>query len=74
MSDNKHIGEKFEDLTIIAESTRKPNGYLRYYWTRCKCGNIKRYRYDQIRKKGNCGDCADFSESLKEVRNGREKE
>lgn len=73
MTEDRHIGEKFDDLTILAEAQRKPNGYLRYYWVKCECGNIKRYRYDQLKKKGNCGDCADFSTSLKEVLNGGEK-
>lgn len=57
---DKHLNEKHEDLTIIARSQRKPNGYLSYYWCKCACGNIKRYRYDQVRKNGNCGQCEDF--------------
>lgn len=59
----KHLGEKHGDLTIIARSSKQSNGYLHYYWTRCKCGNIKRYRYDQARRAGNCGLCEDFIES-----------
>ena len=60
---DKRIGEQHGDLTIIAKSTKQANGYLPYYWTRCKCGNIKRYRYDQARRVGNCGLCEDFIES-----------
>lgn len=59
----KHIGEKHGDITIIASSTKPANGYLYYYWCKCDCGNIKRYRYDQARRVGNCGMCEDFSES-----------
>lgn len=62
MSD-KHIGEKFGELTIVAKSTKEPNGYLNYYWTRCSCGNYKRFRYDFVKKAGNCGMCKDFKES-----------
>lgn len=74
---DKRIGEKHGDLTIIARSTKEPNGYLSYYWTKCKCGNIKRYRYDQARRVGNCGMCEDFTESgvnaaLKDIANGKE--
>ena len=60
---DKHINEVHDQLTIIAPSTKKANGYLHYYWTRCSCGNIKRYRYDQVRKNGNCGMCEDFKDS-----------
>lgn len=60
---DKHIGEQLGDLTIVAASSKEPNGYLYYYWCKCKCGNIKRYRYDQARRVGNCGLCEDFSES-----------
>ena len=69
-----HIGEKHGDLEIIARSTKESNGYLYYYWTRCKCGNIKRYRYDQARRVGNCGLCEDFTASkVNEVlRNGEQ--
>ena len=58
---DKHIGEVHNDLTIIARSTKDSNGYLYYYWTKCACGNIKRYRYDQVRRAGNCGLCEDFT-------------
>ena len=58
-----HINEIHQDLTIIANSTKKANGYLHYYWCRCSCGNLIRLRYDQIRKKGNCGKCEDFNDS-----------
>lgn len=74
----KRIGEKHGELTIIAPSaTMSANGYLPYYWVRCSCGNIKRYRYDQARKVGNCGFCDDFKESgvlkaLEGVENGKE--
>lgn len=54
------IGEKHGDLTIVAKSIKEPNGYLYYYWTRCSCGNFKRFRYDQARRAGNCGLCEDF--------------
>lgn len=60
---DSHIGEKWGDLTIIARSMRPANGYLYYYWVRCSCGNIKRYRYDRIRSVGNCGMCEDFKKS-----------
>ena len=59
----KHLQEQHGDLTIVARSTKAPNGYLPYYWTKCSCGNYKRLRYDQIRKKGNCGLCEDFRDS-----------
>ena len=69
---SKHIGEKHGELTIIARSQKPSNGYLYYYWARCSCGNIKRYRYDQARRVGSCGLCEDFtnSEVLKAL-NGR---
>lgn len=60
---DKHIGEKHGNLTIIAKSGKNPNGYLYYYWTLCDCGNVKRYRYDQVRRVGNCGMCEDYKES-----------
>ena len=53
------IGEQHENLTIIAKSSKDSNGYLHYYWVRCKCGYIKRLRYDQIRKGKACGLCDD---------------
>lgn len=59
----KHIGEQHGELTIIAKSAKQSNGYLHYYWTECSCGNIKRYRYDQARRAGNCGLCEDFKTS-----------
>ena len=70
---DKHIGEVHGELTIIARSQKEPNGYLAYYWTRCSCGNIKRYRYDQARRVGDCGLCEDFAASkVNEVlRNGK---
>ena len=70
----KYIGEKHKELEIIAISSKEPNGYLPYVWTRCSCGNIKRYRYDQARRKGNCGLCEDFRASgVNEVlRNGKQ--
>lgn len=60
---DKHIGEQHKDLTIVALSTKKANGYLYYYWTKCACGNYKRFRYDQVRRAGNCGMCEDFRAS-----------
>lgn len=60
---DKHINEEFKDIKLIALSTKQANGYLSYYWCQCKCGNIKRYRYDQARRVGNCGMCEDFKES-----------
>lgn len=59
----KHLGEKHGAITIIARSIKPANGYLYYYWCKCDCGNIKRYRYDQARRVGNCGMCEDFIES-----------
>lgn len=63
MIDDKRIGEVHGDLTIIARSAREPNGYLWFYYARCKCGNIKRLRYDALRKAGTCGNCEDFTAS-----------
>lgn len=60
---DKHINEQLGELTLIARSQRPANGYLHYYWCKCSCGNIKRYRYDQARKNGNCGMCEDFRDS-----------
>lgn len=60
---DKRIGEKHNELTIIATSTKPANGYLKYYWCLCSCGNIKRYRYDQLRRVGSCGMCDDIIES-----------
>ena len=60
---DKNIGEIHGDIEIIALSTKQANGYLNYYWCKCKCGNIKRYRYDQARRVKNCGMCQDFMES-----------
>ena len=59
----KHVGEKHGELTIISPSKKPSNGYLHYYWVKCDCGNVRRYRYDRIRKVGNCGMCDDFKES-----------
>jgi len=74
---DKHIGEIQGELTIVALSNKNKNGYLNYYWTKCSCGNIKRYRYDQIRKNKACGLCEDYKESnvnsaLKELERGKE--
>lgn len=74
---NKHIGEKHGNLTIIARSIKQANGYLPYYWCKCDCGNVKRYRYDQARRVGNCGLCEDYTESevnrvLEGLNNGKE--
>lgn len=63
MNKDKHVGEKHKELVIVAKSTKAPNGYLNYYWTRCSCGNYKRFRYDLLKKAGNCGMCQDFKES-----------
>lgn len=72
---DKHIGEQHGDLRIVARSTKTPNGYLSYYWTVCACGNIKRYRYDQARRVGNCGLCEDFTASkVNEVLRNGEKQ
>lgn len=60
---DKHIGETHGELTIIAPAEKAPNGYLRYYWTRCSCGNVKRLRYDQARRNNDCGLCEDFKNS-----------
>ena len=58
-----HINEVHGDLTIVARSKRPSNGYLHYYWCKCACGNLKRYRYDQLRKNKACGLCEDFTAS-----------
>lgn len=63
MKTDIHIGEKHDQLTIIALSNKSPNGYMKYYWTMCECGNYKRLRYDLVKKKGCCGMCEDFKES-----------
>ena len=60
---DKHKNERHNSLLIVARSTKPANGYLSYYWVKCDCGNIKRLRYDQIRKKCNCGMCEDFKAS-----------
>ena len=72
-----HINEVHKDLTIIASSSKKANGYLHYYWCKCACGNLIRLRYDQARRKGDCGKCDDFrasgvSDKLKELGSGKE--
>lgn len=59
----KHVGEKHGNLTIICPSIKPSNGYLHYYWVKCDCGNIRRYRYDRIKQVGDCGMCEDFKES-----------
>lgn len=74
---DKRIGEQHGNFTVIARSTKEPNGYLKFYWARCKCGNIKRLRYDNIRKGVGCGLCEDFTESgvlkaLEGMNNGNE--
>lgn len=64
---DKHIGEVHGDLTILCPSSKPNQGYLYYYWCKCACGNIKRYRYDQLRRAGACGLCEDALQSnLKE--------
>lgn len=60
---DRHIGEVHGNLIIVAKSTKPDNGYLSYYWTKCSCGNFKRYRYDAVKKKGSCGMCEDFKQS-----------
>lgn len=61
---SNHIGETYGDLTIISLAEKKtPHGYLYYYWCQCKCGNIKRMRYDRIRQGAPCGMCEDFKAS-----------
>lgn len=73
------IGEKHGDFTIIAKSTKPAQGYLNIYWVKCSCGNIKRLRYDYIRKQKGCGMCEDFRESntlesyLKELNGGKQE-
>lgn len=73
------IGEKNGALTIIAKSGKKKQGYLSYYYVRCSCGNIKRYRYDKVRQGKPCGMCQDFKSSgvqdayLRDVLNGTEE-
>lgn len=64
---DKHIGECHKELTILTPSTKDPNGYLWYYWVRCSCGNVVRLRYDQIRKKGSCGLCEDYINSMVDI-------
>lgn len=76
---DKHIGERQQNLTLIARSTKQSNGYLYYYWCKCDCGNVKRYRYDQARRVGCCGQCEDFKESgvsaaLEGTNNGKEQQ
>lgn len=74
---DKHIGERHGKLLLVARSKKPANGYLHYYWCKCDCGNIKRYRYDQARKNGACGLCEDFTnscvnEQLKGLGSGKE--
>ena len=61
---DKRIGEVHGELTIIAKSTKAPNGYVNYYWCKCSCGNYARYRYDIVKKKGSCTLCDDFKQSV----------
>lgn len=73
---DKHLNEVHGELTIIARSTKAPNGYLHYYWCKCSCGNIKRYRYNLVRTNKSCGMCEDFNDSkvlehLKELESGK---
>ena len=58
MEDN--VGKKIEDFKIVALSNKSPNGYMYYVWAQCKCGCIVRLRYDQLKKRKNCGKCDDF--------------
>lgn len=51
----KHIGEKFERLTII-KLERKDSRYRRYYLCKCDCGNTKIVRYDCLTS-GNTKSC-----------------
>lgn len=67
----KRVGEVHDQLTIIAESTKEPNGYQKYYWCKCSCGNYLRARYDVLKKKGSCTLCDDFKASV--VNNGKEE-
>ena len=74
---DKHINEKHGDITILAPAAKPAQGYLYYYWCKCSCGNIKRYRYDQARRVGNCGLCEDaresgLSEIIRGIYNGKE--
>ena len=59
----KHVGETHGDLHILCPSSKAPNGYLYYYWAQCSCGMVKRFRYDQLRRAGNCGFCEDINKS-----------
>ena len=77
MKIDKNIGERHGNIEILTLSTKASNGYLNYYWCKCDCGNIKRYRYDQARRVGNCGMCEDFIESevlkrLEVLKHGKE--
>lgn len=51
----KHIGEKYNKLTII-ELDRKDNRNKPYYLCKCDCGNTKTVRYDCL-KSGNTQSC-----------------
>ena len=61
---DKKVGEVHGELTILAPSTKAPNGYVKYYWCKCSCGNYVRYRYDIAKKKGSCMLCDDFRKSV----------
>lgn len=61
--EDRRIGEVHGELTIIGTSIMPSKSYIPYYWCKCSCGYVKRYRYDQLRKKGNCGMCEDFIKS-----------
>ena len=63
MNEDRRIGEKHGKMTIICKAQKEPNGYLPYYWCECDCGNVKRLRYDQARRVGDCGLCEDFTKS-----------
>ena len=55
----KHIGEVFDNLTIIGRAEKKRDTKP-YYECKCKCGNIKIYDYYTLRhrKTKTCGkDC-----------------
>lgn len=50
------IGDKFNSLTIIKESTRRAANGGKYWICRCDCGNIKEIRADHL-KSGHTKTC-----------------
>ena len=50
------IGDKFNKLTIIAESPKRAANGGKYWLCQCDCGNIKEIRADHL-KNGHTQSC-----------------